>query len=84
MDITKDRRMVMGGLDPKIALEQVLKELKIERERALQKARRMPSHKRTEAIAAAFDRLMAQINVLVRFIELLAEEEPSHGKHQID
>ena len=84
MDITKDRRMVMGGLDLNILMEQVLKELKIERERALQKLRRMPSDKCTEAIVAAFDRLIAQINVLVRFIELLAEEEPSHGKHQID
>jgi len=84
MDITKDRRMVMGGLDPNIAMEQVLKELKIERERALQKARRMPSHKRTEAILAAFERSMAQIDVLERFIELLAKEEPSHGKHHID
>ena len=81
--------MVMGGLDPNIAMEQVLKELKIERERALQKVRRMPSHKRTEAIVAAFDRSMAQIDVLERFIELLTIElltkvEPSHGKHHID
>ena len=84
MDITKDRRMVMGGLDLNILMEQLLKELKIERERALQKLRRMPSDKCTEAIVAALDRLMAQINALVRFIELLAKVKPSHGKHHID
>ena len=84
MDITKDRRMVMGGLDLNILMEQVLKDLKIERERAYQKLRRMPSHKRTEAILAAFDRSMTQIDVLIKFIELLAKEESSYGKHQID
>ena len=83
--------MVMGGLDLNIVMEQVLKQLKIERQKAYQKVRRMPSHKRTEAILEAFERSMTQIDVLIRFIELLAKEEQllakeesSHGKHQID